>query len=84
MRDQFSVRAPPPGMVIYVREWNGKKKGVGSMWNAWESTVATLPDLTQMESETYVNEVDVRKLAARPEGADLARRRSDEEARRAP
>jgi hypothetical protein len=49
-------------MVIYVREWNGKKKGVGSMWNAWESTVATLPDLTQMESETYVNEVDVRKL----------------------
>ena len=63
VRDQFSVRAPAPGMVIYVREWNGKKKGVGSMWNAWESTVATLPDLTQMESETYVNEVDVRKLA---------------------
>jgi RND family efflux transporter MFP subunit len=63
VRDQFSVRAPAPGMVIYVREWNGKKKGVGSMWNAWESTVATLPDLTQMESDTYVNEVDVRKLA---------------------
>jgi hypothetical protein len=63
VRDNFSVRAPTSGMVIYVREWNGKKKGVGSMWNAWESTVATLPDLTQMESETYVNEVDVRKLA---------------------
>jgi len=63
VRDQFSVRAPAPGMVIYVREWNGKKKGVGSMWNAWESTVATLPDLTQMESQTYVNEVDVRKLS---------------------
>ena len=30
VRDQFSVRAPAPGMVIYVREWNGKKKGVGS------------------------------------------------------
>ena len=63
VRDNFSVRAPNSGMVIYVREWNGKKKGVGSMWNAWESTVATLPDLTQMESDTYVNEVDVRKLA---------------------
>ena len=63
VRDNFSVRAPNAGMVIYVREWNGKKKGVGSMWNAWESTVATLPDLTQMESDTYVNEVDVRKLA---------------------
>jgi len=63
VRDNFSVRAPAAGMVIYVREWNGKKKGVGSQWNAWESTVATLPDLTQMESDTYVNEVDVRKLA---------------------
>jgi RND family efflux transporter MFP subunit len=59
----FTVRAPGPGMVIYVREWNGKKKGVGSPWTAWEPTVATLPDLTQMESQTYINEVDVRKIS---------------------
>jgi RND family efflux transporter MFP subunit len=59
----FTIRAPSPGMVIYVREWNGKKRGVGAMWGAWENTVATLPDLTEMESQTYVNEVDVRKLA---------------------
>ena len=59
----FTIKAPSPGMVIYIREWNGKKKGVGSQWNAWENTVATLPDLTQMESQTYVNEVDVRKLS---------------------
>jgi RND family efflux transporter MFP subunit len=59
----FTINAPSPGMVIYVREWNGKKKGVGSQWQPWDPTVATLPDLTQMESQTYVNEVDVRKLA---------------------
>jgi multidrug efflux pump subunit AcrA (membrane-fusion protein) len=59
----FTVKAPAPGMVIYVREWNGKKKGVGSTWSPWEPTVATLPDLSQMESQTYINEVDVRKLA---------------------
>jgi RND family efflux transporter MFP subunit len=59
----FTINAPSPGMVIYVREWNGKKKGVGSMWNTWDATVATLPDLTQMESQTYVNEVDVRRVA---------------------
>lgn len=59
---EFTVRAPAPGMVIYVREWNGKKKGVGSTWSPWEPTVATLPDLTEMESITYVNEVDVRKI----------------------
>lgn len=60
--DGFTIKAPSSGMVIYIREWNGKKKGVGSMWNTWEPTVATLPDLTEMESQTYVNEVDVRKL----------------------
>lgn len=59
----FTIMAPSSGMVIYVREWNGKKKGIGSQWQPWEPTVATLPDLTQMESQTYVNEVDVRKLA---------------------
>jgi len=59
----FTVKAPAPGMVIYVREWNGKKKGVGSQWSPWDPAVATLPDLTQMESQTYINEVDVRKIA---------------------
>ncbi|HET9274990.1 MAG TPA: efflux RND transporter periplasmic adaptor subunit [Gemmatimonadales bacterium] len=58
----FTIRAPSPGMVIYVKEWNGKKKTTGSQVNAWEPTVATLPDLTQMESITYVNEIDVRKV----------------------
>ncbi|HEV8497212.1 MAG TPA: efflux RND transporter periplasmic adaptor subunit [Gemmatimonadaceae bacterium] len=59
----FTIKAPSAGMVIYIREWNGKKKGVGSQWNTWDNTVATLPDLAQMESQTYVNEVDVRKLS---------------------
>lgn len=61
--ESFVIKAPAPGMVIYVREWNGKKKGVGSQWSPWDPAVATLPDLTQMESNTYVNEVDVRKIA---------------------
>lgn len=59
----FTIRAPGPGMVIYVKEWNGRKRTTGSTVNAWEPGVATLPDLTQMESVTYVNEIDVRKVA---------------------
>ena len=59
----FTIKAPSDGMVIYIREWNGKKKGVGSQWSPWDPTVATLPDLAHMESDTYVNEVDVRKVA---------------------
>ena len=60
----FTIKAPSPGMVIYVKEWNGKKKGIGSQISAWDPTVATLPDLGQMESLTYVNEIDVRKIAS--------------------
>jgi RND family efflux transporter MFP subunit len=59
----FTIKAPAPGMVTYVKEWNGKKKTTGSQVNAWEPAVATLPDLTQMESVTYINEIDVRKVS---------------------
>ena len=60
----FTINAHAPGIVIYVKEWNGKKKGIGSQVSAWDPTVATLPDLGQMESLSYVNEIDVRKIAA--------------------
>jgi RND family efflux transporter MFP subunit len=59
----FTIRAPAPGMVIYAKEWNGKKRTTGSQVTAWDPAVATLPNLTQMESVTYVNEIDVRKIA---------------------
>ena len=59
----FTIRAPSPGMVIYVREWNGKKRTAGSQVYAYDPGVATLPDLTHMESVTYVNEIDVRRVA---------------------
>ncbi len=59
----FTIRAPSPGMVIYHKEWSGKKRATGSQVQPWDPTVATLPDLTQMESVTFVNEIDVRKIA---------------------
>ncbi len=62
---EFTIKAPADGMVIYAREWNGKKKVVGSTINSWDPTVATLPDLREMESITYVNEIDIQKIAVR-------------------
>lgn len=59
---EFTIKAPADGMVVYAREWNGKKKVVGSTINSWDPTVATLPDLREMESITYVNEVDIQKI----------------------
>jgi hypothetical protein len=60
--DQLTVKAPKSGMVIYSREWDGKKRIVGSTVSSWEPTVANLPDLRTMESVTYVNEVDIQKI----------------------
>jgi RND family efflux transporter MFP subunit len=59
----FTIKAPAPGMVIYIKDWQGKKRAVGGQVSPWDPSVATLPDLSVMESVTYVNEIDVRKLA---------------------
>lgn len=58
----FDVTAPEDGMVIYIRDWEGKPVKAGSQIHMWEPSVASLPDLTKMLSRTYVNEVDVRKI----------------------
>ena len=60
--NQFTILAPSEGMVIYAREWDGRRKVVGSTVDAWYPIVATLPDLTSMESVTYVNEIDIQKI----------------------
>lgn len=59
---QFTVIAPKAGMVIYKRNWDGNKMGIGATVNAWENIVAELPDLSEMISKTYVNEIDISKV----------------------
>lgn len=59
----FTIKAPAKGMVIYIKDWNGKKRAVGSQVSPWDPGVATLPDMSIMESVTFVNEIDVRKLS---------------------
>lgn len=59
---QFNVIAPKAGMVIYKRNWDGNKQGVGATVNAWDNVVAELPDLSEMISKTYINEIDISKV----------------------
>jgi len=59
---QFTVMAPKAGMVIYRRNWDGSKMGVGATISAWDPIVAELPDLSKMISKTYVNEIDISKV----------------------
>jgi len=62
LNQEFRIMAPEDGMVIYRRNWNGKRIAAGDQINAWDPTVATLPDLSKMVSRTYVNEVDIRRI----------------------
>ncbi len=60
--NDFTIKAPKAGMVIYKRDWDGKKQGVGATVNAWSNVVATLPNLSKMISKTYINEIDISKV----------------------
>ncbi len=58
----FEIFAPKSGMIIYKRNWRGIKRETGSTINSWDNVVAMLPDLSQMISKTYVNEIDISKV----------------------
>lgn len=58
----FTIYSDGNGMITYDKNWDGSKKKVGSSISPWETSIATLPDLTKMESKTYANEVDIRKV----------------------
>lgn len=62
LQKEFTVFSEDDGMVTYVKDWNGNKKKVGTTISPWEPALASLPDLTKMESKTYSNEVDIRKI----------------------
>ena len=62
LKSEFVVMAPKSGMVTYKKGWDGQKQGVGSQVSAWDNVVATLPNLSAMNSKTFVNEIDISKV----------------------
>lgn len=59
-----TIQAEKPGLVVYGKVWKGErpeKVRVGDeIWGG--VNVLSLPDLSQMQVKTYVNEVEVDKL----------------------
>ena len=59
-----TIKAKKPGLVVYGKVWKGErpeKIRVGDeIWGG--VNVISLPDLSQMQVKTYVNEVEVDKL----------------------
>ena len=58
----LKILAPKDGMIVYKRTWDGSKVTSGSQISVWDPTVATLPDLSKMVTQTYVNEIDISNL----------------------
>ncbi|HZW40219.1 MAG TPA: efflux RND transporter periplasmic adaptor subunit [Ignavibacteriaceae bacterium] len=60
--EMLTLTAPQPGLVVYEMNWNtGRKVTIGDApWSGM--TIVSLPDLSAMESVTFVNEVDVSRV----------------------
>jgi multidrug efflux pump subunit AcrA (membrane-fusion protein) len=56
------VTAPGDGMILYVRKWGGRKTKVDDWVSFWDPIIATLPELSSMVSETYIEEIYISKL----------------------
>jgi len=56
------ITAPNDGMIIYARNWSGHKTRVGDYVDLWDPAIATLPDLNNLVSETYVEEIYISKI----------------------
>ena len=65
LKEEFIIKAPKAGMVNYNRGWDGKKQGVGAQISVWNNVVAKLPNLSAMNSKTYINEIDISKVKVR-------------------
>ncbi len=60
--DALTLRAPKEGLVVYGNNWStGRKMTIGD--TPWPGMpLVSLPDLSSMQSLTFVNEVDVSRV----------------------
>jgi HlyD family secretion protein len=55
--EKMSVKSPQDGIVIYRTSWDGEKKKVGD--DTWYGeTILSIPDLSEMRGEGFVDEAD--------------------------
>ncbi len=57
-----TIKAPKTGILVHKYERNGEKISVGSVVSVWNNIIAILPDLSQLISKTYINEIDINKI----------------------
>lgn len=58
----FTVTSPYDGMVIYKKDRTGNKIKAGSVINPFNPVVASIPDLSTLNSRIFISETDVNKI----------------------
>ncbi|MBT6997054.1 MAG: HlyD family efflux transporter periplasmic adaptor subunit, partial [Prolixibacteraceae bacterium] len=61
--EQATITAPQDGLVMYAKVRGGRKIRVGDNISPWNPTIASLPDMSVLVSETYIEEIDITKIA---------------------
>lgn len=57
-----TITTPEDGIVMFTKDRNGKAYGKDSQIDIWRPSIATLPDMSVVITETFVREIDVSKL----------------------
>ncbi|MFT3740103.1 MAG: efflux RND transporter periplasmic adaptor subunit [Breznakibacter sp.] len=62
LQEGLKVKAPADGMLLYAKSWSGSKIRVGDEVGRFMPLIATLPDLSELVSEAFVQEVDIKHI----------------------
>jgi len=57
-----TISSPGDGIIMYARTRRGRKIRIGDNVSQWQPTIANLPDMSELISETYVEEIQITKL----------------------
>ncbi|MCL3780053.1 HlyD family efflux transporter periplasmic adaptor subunit [Prolixibacteraceae bacterium JC049] len=58
-----TVKATENGMAIYPRLWGERKLKVGDEVQRWNPNIMSLPDLSELNSEIFIKEIDIAKIS---------------------
>lgn len=60
--NSLEVYSPKAGIVTYKKHPFGGIVKTGSKINIWDPTIAMIPDMTNLVSRTFINEIDISKV----------------------
>jgi multidrug efflux pump subunit AcrA (membrane-fusion protein) len=57
-----TITTPADGIVMFAKDRNGKAYSKDSQIDIWRPSIANLPDMSVVLSETFVREIDISKI----------------------